>query len=177
MDVSCLAPCTVNEAIPLEPWVPPVPPSGESVTTANSASVVFSGTGTADDPLTAEVQGDIEFEIGMARTGAITPSEYVFGYSTARGFTLPQDQSVASCTAINLSGPFFLALVKADANQATAVVGSMTVDVDGSIEVTLNADTVFSPDESLLYGAQIDTNVTFDILTITLVGHRPIRFV
>lgn len=177
MDVSCIAPCTVNEAVPLEPWTPPTPPIGGTVTTANSASVTFTGDGSEDNPLTAEVQGDIEFEIAMARTSPVSADERVFAYATARGFTLLADQSAAVAIARNITAELFLVLTKGTATADLDVIGTIEINGSGVATIDVIADTDFAPGDVLSYLAQADTASSFDFLAITLIGKRPIRFV
>jgi hypothetical protein len=171
LDISCIVPCKENEASPLEPWTPPTPGGGglDSVTTADSTSVSFSGDGTAESPLTANVEGNIEFEIAMARTTGFSADEIIFGYSTAKGFTLPSPQPDASVAHRGLSGDFRVDLYKeADAIGYVEVVGGVST-------VNIPADVVFAAHELLEFRAV--GAVSFTLLAITLIGVRAITFV
>lgn len=176
----CLPPCTVNEAIPLEPWVDPSPPSGGSVTTANSLSVTFTGDGTAANPLTAEVAGDIQFEIASARTGSIGESEVFSAYSSAGGFTMPADQSGASVAAYGLTASLHLGIIRGNATSSQQLVGEIEIDPTGGMSVNIIAgvDAIFDPGDVMFLETQVGNGAAdFIMLAITLIGVRPIKFV
>lgn len=90
MDISCAAPCTENEPIPM-PVLPPNPGGGggsgiTSVTTQGSDNVNFSGDGTELNPLTATVVS--EYEPDNFDVVGDTLDDYLAGVDASLGLAI-----------------------------------------------------------------------------------------
>jgi hypothetical protein len=167
VDISCLSPCTENEASPLDPWVPPTP-SESGLVFADSASIIFTGVGTEADPIVATVQGNIEVEIATSRLAGFTDNELIFAYATAKGFTLRAGLPGATVAARNADD------LQVNLYQNETLIGNITVTA-GVPAFSFVADVVFEPDDLLEFRGVLAPS--FDLLAITLVGERELTFV
>lgn len=162
VNLSCVTPPDCDPvSIPLPPS-PPVPPStgGGSIVVEDSDTVNLSGTGTADDPLRAELAFPLRIGLASTTYDELALNDWQMVYTAAETF------SFVNVDSVGVVSPALSTTLTVTVDDVP--IGDIVI-INGVFTFTMDESRVINPDNVV----KIVTTeaIVMDFLAVTLVGN------